>query len=674
MEDCSQRIAGEIDRTERHFLVGRDREIHWFKTWLENDAASWRILNLHGTGGVGKSYLLDEFRRIAEGRNALFLYMDSRSFPQNPAGFCSTLLQSLRLPPALFDHPQADPGVLVRQCEDELRKAAARGKVILALDTFEEIGELEHWLRNHFLILSGTNILTIISGRLPLQGAWLSSPAWRRLIYFLPLEDLPYEAVREYLNLAGIRQEKTIRHIWARTKGHPLTLSLSVSALPASGAGFPMRSDEDVLAHVARTWLREVPEAEIRELVEAVAVLRHFNQEMLSWVLERNVPTEQFRKLIGHSFIRRVGPGWVMHDLLRDAIAHDLRSRVPETYDKLWKRCALYCYTQIRKKLPRRSVTWESPEWFYYIGDRFIRSMFFRQTAPYRLETLLPSNWKEAEAYLENRRRNNRDIRIVPEEGDAEEYWIGKNEALLWMRHIRLRELYELDPTSVKLLRDAAGKIFGFAVIIPIHEGTFPYLRTRPPAAAFFSSLPEDEQQKLKTPKEQAAGYFIQGIDVDDYADPYMRQAAGQTFISYMLSAGLVVTTVPAIPFFHASFQSLGFRKTKDIVHYDYGDGKPTPYFVLDTRGEKLLAYLNRMIASFGLAPEKENEHPPALALLSRREKEIAELAMKGLTNQEIAGRLFLSEATVKKHLANIFRKLQIKNRMQLIHHFQHRQ
>ena len=677
MEESSQRIAGVIDRTESRFLVGRDREIEWFRKWLEDDAAAWRVLSLYGTGGVGKSYLLDEFRRISEQRAALFLYMDSRSFPRNPGGFCSYLLQLLRVPPSRFDHAQAEIGPLVRLCEEELRNAAARGKVILALDTCEELGELEHWLRSHFLMLLGPNILTILSGRLSLQGAWLSSPAWRKLIYHLPLEDLPYEAVKQYLALAGIHGEATIRHLWAKTKGHPLTLSLSVSALSASGAGLALRDEQDVFAYVAETWLREVPDAGIRELAEAAAVLRHFNQEMLSFILEKEVSAEQFRKLIGHSFIRRVGRGWVMHDLLRDAIMRELRARVPETCDKLWKRCALYWYLQIKKKLPRRSVSWESAEWFYYVGDRFIRSMFYQQqTAAYRLEPLQPSNWKEAENYLENRRRRSRDVRIVPaesEEGDSEEYWIKENEGQLWLQHIRLQELHDLDPGIVKLLKDAEGKTFGIAVIIPIHEGTLDYLRSRPPSAAYFAGLPETERQKLRTPKEKAAGCFIESIDVEDYADPSMRQAAGQTFIAYMLSAGLVVTTVPVVPFFHAAFQSLGLQRTTEIVHYDYGDFKPTPYFVLDTRGEKLLEYLDRMIASFGLAPETESEKPQELSLLSRRERDVAELAVKGLTNLEISDKLYLSEATVKKHLVNIYKKLQIKNRMQLVHRYQHR-
>jgi DNA-binding NarL/FixJ family response regulator len=48
---------------------------------------------------------------------------------------------------------------------------------------------------------------------------------------------------------------------------------------------------------------------------------------------------------------------------------------------------------------------------------------------------------------------------------------------------------------------------------------------------------------------------------------------------------------------------------------------------------------------------------------LTSRESEIAESVGRGLRNKEIARRLQISEKTVKSHLNNIFRKLQVDNR-----------
>jgi len=52
---------------------------------------------------------------------------------------------------------------------------------------------------------------------------------------------------------------------------------------------------------------------------------------------------------------------------------------------------------------------------------------------------------------------------------------------------------------------------------------------------------------------------------------------------------------------------------------------------------------------------------------LSNRESEVAELVSKGLSNKEVANQLFVTEKTVKFHLTNIYKKMNVKSRAQLI-------
>ncbi len=52
---------------------------------------------------------------------------------------------------------------------------------------------------------------------------------------------------------------------------------------------------------------------------------------------------------------------------------------------------------------------------------------------------------------------------------------------------------------------------------------------------------------------------------------------------------------------------------------------------------------------------------------LSNREAEVAELVTKGLSNKEVASQLFETEKTVKFHLTNIYKKMNVKSRAQLI-------
>lgn len=52
---------------------------------------------------------------------------------------------------------------------------------------------------------------------------------------------------------------------------------------------------------------------------------------------------------------------------------------------------------------------------------------------------------------------------------------------------------------------------------------------------------------------------------------------------------------------------------------------------------------------------------------LSPREREVLDLVSQGLTNKEVAERLYISENTVKYHMKNILDKLHLRNRSQVI-------
>jgi DNA-binding NarL/FixJ family response regulator len=85
--------------------------------------------------------------------------------------------------------------------------------------------------------------------------------------------------------------------------------------------------------------------------------------------------------------------------------------------------------------------------------------------------------------------------------------------------------------------------------------------------------------------------------------------------------------------------------------------------------GDALLAprVTRRLIEEFARRPEPAVVAPAALVALTDREREVLALVARGLSNAEIAERLYVSAATAKTHVSRVLAKLRARDRAQLV-------
>lgn len=98
--------------------------------------------------------------------------------------------------------------------------------------------------------------------------------------------------------------------------------------------------------------------------------------------------------------------------------------------------------------------------------------------------------------------------------------------------------------------------------------------------------------------------------------------------------------------------------------------------FYINADHNQLIKGLEALVAGHLWLPRRvthqlieQNRRPPmdsgSRHMLTRRELQIMELLADGATNLQIAESLFVSEHTIKSHLYNVFKKIEVKNRLQ---------
>jgi LuxR family maltose regulon positive regulatory protein len=122
---------------------------------------------------------------------------------------------------------------------------------------------------------------------------------------------------------------------------------------------------------------------------------------------------------------------------------------------------------------------------------------------------------------------------------------------------------------------------------------------------------------------------------------------------------------------FLALEEALALAEPEGFIRIFVDEGSPIRalLYKVKVQSQRMKEYVRLLLAAF----EDKEVHPPITSQkpliepLSEREIEVLQIIADGLTNQEIASRLYLSLNTVKVHTRNIYGKLDVNNRTQAV-------
>jgi hypothetical protein len=427
-----ERLADRLRAARRRQFVGRTPEVDLFRAALLDADPPFNVLLIHGPGGVGKTTLLHEYRRIAEASRTTVLVLDGRSVEPSPAG----VLLGLRRVLGLSD------------TTSPLDALCALSRSVVLLDTCETLAPLDGWFRETFLPQMPARTLVVMAGRNAPAPGWRTDGGWGGLFRVISLRNLLPDESRALLRSRGVPEAQHPAAL-AFTHGHPLALSLVADVLAHAGGHtvFAPERAPDVVRDLLEKFVQDVPGPSHRQALRLSAIVRVTTEGLLAAVLPEADARELFEWLAGLSFIEHGPRGLFPHDLARDVLDADHRWRDPASHGELFTRARDYLVHRMQE------ARGAEQQWTLIDGLFLLRNL--PVIKPY-------FDWRQiTDSYGEPAERDD-----LPEILAMVERHEGPDSASLaayW---------FERQPQAFTVIRGGARQLIGFLVLLDLHEAT----------------------------------------------------------------------------------------------------------------------------------------------------------------------------------------------------------
>jgi DNA-binding CsgD family transcriptional regulator len=606
------RVADRLAVAAAAALVGREQERDQLRAWVMDPEGPSAVF-VHGPAGIGKTALV-----TGTLVGPATVVVDGREVEPTSGAVLAHLGTVLGLGRAPTHEQVADA-------------IAAASVVVLVVDSYERFGVVDGWLRNRLLPSLPARTTTVLVGRNPPNVAWRTAPGWRQLLVDVLLGPLSEAGAAQLVARHGLTGDLAER---ARRfgRGHPLALELACEALlrhPDLVVGdAPLAEVVEELVEV----LFDDLDPDVRDVVEAASVLRRVTVPALAAVLERDEPAAEraWAAVRALPFATVRPDGVELQPVVQDVMATSLELRDPGRARDLRRRAARAALATVQQA-PGWAAT---ADLLHLVQNPVVRSGFLPPAgAQHPVEGAVAADVPEVLAITQRH--------VGADEARRMERW--------WGHH----------PEGLSVARGPGGGVQAFSVVVEAAV-VAPELRRDDPAASAMAA--------------------------DLRARP-LRRGGRALLIRRLLTAERGAQPCPELALMIVDFKRTYLEMRPDLLRvYDTtaAEGPLAPMvralgFVLVATGPEVDLWALEMPAGsvdawiaghieletsppLTMAPSTDRS-PQLVASLSAREREVLAALADGLTNQELAERLFISERTANRHLSNIFTKLGVRNR-----------
>ena len=235
---------------------------------------------------------------------------------------------------------------------EDIARAATNKRMVLLLDTFEQMSIVENWVGKIAQKIH-PNVLMVIAGR--------KLPTWNRVwsdwvmnaqveeLKPMTEDDMRLLIHRYYSTMRGGEPDPTqIKTIVSFAHGLPIVVTSAVQLWIKYGIEDFQAVKVEIVANLVDKLMEGVP-SKLIPVLEAAAVVRWFDQPILRAVTGLEDVRDIYNELRRFPFVRTRVEGLALHDSVREIIDENLRTQDIEKYSELHERAAMYFEKRLEK-------------------------------------------------------------------------------------------------------------------------------------------------------------------------------------------------------------------------------------------------------------------------------------------------------------------------------------